>query len=215
MSLQPDTQLYLITPPRFNPEEFAGQLTEALNGGTVASLQLRLKHATDEEIITAARILMPLCHRHDVAFIINDRADLARKANADGVHLGQEDASLAEARAILGPEKIIGVTCGDSRHLSMTAGDQGADYVAFGAFYPTTTKQDTTPAALETLSWWAELFEVPCVAIGGITVDNAWPLIEAGADFLAISGGVWNHPQGPGVAVRQFNKLFSETNVPN
>lgn len=203
-----DTQLYLITPPVFNLNEFAVQLQDALDGGPVASVQLRLKDATDEDIITAARTLMPICHAREVAFIINDRPDIARKVGADGVHIGAEDMPYAEAREIVGEECIVGVTCKDSRHLSMSAGEQGADYVAFGAFFPSTTKEDTTPANKEILSWWVELFEIPCVAIGGITVDNARELVEAGADFIATSGGVWNYPQGPKAAVQKFYELF-------
>lgn len=204
-----ETQLYLITPPTFHLEEFAGQLTQALDGGSVASVQLRLKDVTDEGIIEAARVLMPICHDRDVAFIINDRPDIAHKVGADGVHIGQNDMSYAEAREIVGKDCIVGVTAKDSRHLSMNAAEQGADYVAFGAFYPSDTKEGTTPADISILNWWVELFEIPCVAIGGITVENAKPLIEAGADFIAVCGGVWNHKQGPKVAVEQFNALFT------
>lgn len=203
-----DTQLYIITPPSFELNSFKVQLALALDGGPVSSLQLRLKNVTDEGIIEAARVLMPLCHAKDVAFIINDRADIAHKVGADGVHVGQVDMTYDEARAIVGPDCIVGVTANDSRHLSMTAAEQGADYVAFGAFYPTTTKEETTPADISILSWWSELFESPCVAIGGITVFNALPLIDAGADFLAVSSGIWNHPEGPKAAVEQFNALF-------
>lgn len=202
-----DTQLYLITPPAFNLNDFAGQLQDALEAGPVASMQLRLKDAADEEIIAAADVLMPLCHAHDVAFIINDRPDLARKVGADGIHVGQGDMSYDEARTYVGDDGIVGITCKDSRHLSMTAAEQGADYVAFGAFFPTDTKEGTTSADIAILSWWAELFETPSVAIGGITVDNAKPLIAAGVDFIAVCGGVWNHPQGPKAAVQQFNEL--------
>jgi len=203
------TQLYLISPPAFNLDDFAGQLEEALAGGPVASLQLRMKDAADEEIIKAAEMLMPICHARDVAFILNDHVNIAKKIGADGVHLGQSDMNYSDARAILGPDRAIGVTCKDSRHLSMIAAEQGADYVAFGAFFPTQTKKNTSPADKEILSWWVELFEVPCVAIGGITVENAKELIDTGADFLAVSGGIWHHSQGPKEAVKQFNILFS------
>ena len=201
-------QLYLITPPIFKADDFAPQLAAALDGGDVASVQLRLKDVTDAEIIAATQILMPLCHARDVPFIINDRPDIALTLGADGVHLGQDDIPYKQARAILGPDKIIGITCKNSRHLSMLAAEQGADYVAFGAFYPTNTKEDTSPAEVSILSWWAELFEAPCVAIGGITVDNAKPLIAAGADFIAVCGGIWNHKEGPKIAVQDFNRLF-------
>ena len=204
------TQLYLISPPVFNLDDFAGQLEEALAGGPVASLQLRMKDAADEEIIKAAEVLMPICHARDVAFILNDHVNIAKKIGADGVHLGQSDMNYSDARAILGPDRAIGMTCKDSRHLSMIAAEQGADYVAFGAFFPSQTKKNTSPADKEILSWWVELFEVPCVAIGGITVENARELIDTGVDFLAVSGGVWHHKKGPKEAVSQFNILFAD-----
>lgn len=204
-----DTRLYLITPSSFELSEFAGNLAEALEGGDVASVQLRMKESYDEDIIEAAKALIPICHAKDVAFIINDRADIAKNVGADGVHIGQEDMTLKEARDIVGEDRIIGVTCKDSKHLSMTAGEQGADYVAFGAFYPTTTKSTTTIASPETLSWWQDLFEIPCVAIGGINAENAGALAKAGADFVAVCSGVWDHRDGPGAAVAAINKAIS------
>lgn len=203
-----DARLYLITPSSFNLDDFAIELQNALEGGDVASLQLRMKESYDEDIIKAARTLMPICHAKDVAFIINDRPDIAQKVGADGVHVGQDDMNYKEAREILGPDKIIGVTCKDSKHLAMTAGEQGADYVAFGAFYPTPTKITTSVAHPSLLTWWQELFEIPCVAIGGITVDNATELANAGADFLAICGGVWDYKDSPKQAVHDLNQAI-------
>jgi thiamine-phosphate pyrophosphorylase len=142
-----------------------------------------------------------------VAVILNDRPDLARELGCDGVHVGADDAPYDEARRIVGPDAIVGVTCKDSRHLAMEAAEAGADYVAFGAFFPTRTKENTTPADIEIVRWWVEMMQTPCVAIGGITPDNCAPLIEAGADFLAVAGGVWDWPQGPADAVRRFTKL--------
>lgn len=201
-------RLYLITPPKLDPASFAETLKAALDAGDVASLQLRLKEVPDDDIVRAGEILMPVAQSRDVAFILNDRPDLAKRLGCDGVHVGQEDAPYAEARAILGKDHIVGVTCHDSRHLAMQAAEAGADYVAFGAFYETATKEPKTTCEIEILKWWAEMMVVPCVAIGGITVDNAPPLVEAGADFLAVSGGVWNHANGPAAAVRAFNSLF-------
>ena len=201
-------RLYLITPPRLEAKAFAETLKRALDAGDVASLQLRLKDVSDEEIRRATEVLMPIAQKRDVAFILNDRPDLARTLGCDGVHVGQEDASYAEARLIVGKNAIVGVTCHDSRHLAMEAAEAGADYVAFGAFFPTATKEVKARADIETLRWWAEMMVVPCVAIGGITVDNAMPLIEAGADFLAVSSGVWDFPAGPAAAVQAFNALF-------
>jgi thiamine-phosphate pyrophosphorylase len=200
-------RLYLITPPKFDAS-FDEALSQALDGGDVASLQLRLKDVSDDEILRTGERLMRIAQGRDVAFIVNDRPDLAKKLGADGVHVGQEDAPYAEARALLGPNKIVGVTCHNSRHLAMEAAEAGADYVAFGAFYPTSTKEPKTRAEPEILSWWQEIMEVPCVAIGGITVANALPLVEAGADFLAVASGVWEHAEGPEAAVRAFNHIF-------
>ena len=203
-------RLYLISPERLDhPNLFADDLRRALDGGDVAAFQLRLKAASDAEISRAADTLRPVCQQRDVSFIMNDRPDLAVKLDCDGVHVGQDDMPYAEARRIVGPDRQVGVTCKASRDLAMTAAEAGADYVAFGAFFTSTTKSVTTPASLEILEWWSELFEVPCVAIGGITVENCTPVIEAGADFLAVAGGVWNHGNGPEAAVRAFNELFA------
>ncbi|HEY2071144.1 MAG TPA: thiamine phosphate synthase [Rhizomicrobium sp.] len=201
-------RLYLITPPRFEIPVFAEELKRALDAGDVASLQLRMKEATDNEILRAGEALMRIAQKRDVAFLVNDRPDLARILRADGVHVGQEDTPCAEAREIVGKDAIVGVTCHDSRDLAFEAGEAGADYVAFGAFFPTETKDAKTHAELELLQWWAETMTVPVVAIGGITVENAAPLIKAGSDFLAVSAGVWNHPDGPAAAVKAFNALF-------
>ncbi len=202
-------RLYLITPPQFEPRAFAEELKRALDGGDVASLQLRMKDASDHDILRAGEVLMPIAQKRDVAFIVNDRPDLARILRADGVHVGQDDVPYAEAREIVGKIAIVGVTCHDSRHLAIDAAEAGADYVAFGAFFPTQTKDARTQADIDLLRWWGEMMVVPVVAIGGITVQNAKPLVEAGADFLAVSAGVWNHAGGAETAVREFNRLFS------
>ena len=202
-----DCRLYLISPPRLAPTNFAGVLQDALKGGDVASFQLRLKDVSDDEIRRATDILRPIAQAGGTAFILNDRPDLAAELGCDGVHVGQDDASYAEARRLL-PGGIVGVTCHDSRHLAMEAAEAGADYVAFGAFFPTKTKEPKTQADIELLRWWAQTMVVPCVAIGGITVQNAPALIEAGADFVAVSAGVWEHPDGPEAAVKAFNMLF-------
>jgi thiamine-phosphate pyrophosphorylase len=203
-----DCRLYLISPPKLSPSNFLTPLREALDGGDVASFQLRLKQVSDDEIRRACDVLRPIIQAHGTAFILNDRPDLAVELGCDGVHVGQEDASYAEARAAMGPSRIVGVTCHDSRHLAVEAAEAGADYVAFGAFFPTKTKEPKTQADIELLKWWSELMVVPAVAIGGITVANAPALIEAGAEFLAVSAGVWEHPDGPEAAVKAFNGLF-------
>ena len=200
-------RLYLISPPRLAPHDFASVLKEALKGGDVASFQLRLKDVNDDDIRRTTDILRPIVQAHGAAFILNDRPDLAAELGCDGVHVGQEDAPYAEARRLL-PAGIVGVTCHDSRHLAMDAAEAGADYVAFGAFFPTNTKEPKTRAEIELLRWWGEMMVVPVVAIGGITVANAPILVEAGADFLAVAAGVWEHADGPEAAVRQLNALF-------
>ena len=210
------TRLYLITPPQLHVTEFTALLDETLAAGDVACLQLRLKntdnHAADEALIAEAIAqLMPVAHRHDVAFILNDNPELAAKYDCDGAHIGQDDMAYKAARAIMGDDKIIGVTCHESKHLAMEAGEAGADYVAFGAFYETQTKQAKTQASPDILSFWQEFVELPCVAIGGITPDNAAPLVAAGADFIAASGGVWQHGDGAAQAVRAFNEIFDAT----
>jgi thiamine-phosphate pyrophosphorylase len=203
-----DCRLYLISPPKLSAANFLGPLKEALKGGDVACFQLRLKNISDDEIRRAVDILRPMVQAAGCAFILNDRPDLAAELGCDGAHVGQDDASYAEARRLL-PKGIVGVTCHNSRHLAMEAAEAGADYVAFGAFFPTQTKQPKTSADIDLLRWWGEMMVVPSVAIGGITVQNAPALVEAGADFLAVSAGVWEHPNGPQEAVRQFNALFA------
>jgi thiamine-phosphate pyrophosphorylase len=200
---RPACQLYLISPPSIDVG-FAERLAQAFDGGDVAAFQLRLKGIDEDAIASAAEPLQKLCAERDVAFIINDSVALAQRLEADGVHLGQGDGDAREARKLLGPSVQIGVTCHDSRHLAMEAGEAGADYVAFGAFYPTTTKETIHRPEPSILSWWTTLFELPCVAIGGITAENAAPLVAAGADFLAVSGAVWGHADGPEAGVSAF-----------
>ena len=201
-------RLYLITPPAFEPRAFGETLAGALDAGDVACLQLRLKDADDDVVRRAAEVLMPICQGRDVAFLINDRPDLAAEIDADGVHVGQEDADYETARRLLGSDRIVGVTCHASRHLAMEAAEAGADYVAFGAFFPTETKEPKGAADLELLRWWSEVMLVPSVAIGGITLENCRPLVEAGADFLAVVAGVWAHEAGPSAAVAGFNEII-------
>ena len=205
---EPTCQLYLISPPDVGGD-FPAQLEAALAAGPVAAFQFRVKGLTQHEAARLAEPLQAICAAHDVAFIVNDDMALAKRLKADGVHLGQGDGDPKAARSLLGPGAQIGVTCHASRHLAMEAGEAGADYVAFGAFFPTTTKAVEHRAEPEILTWWQGLFELPCVAIGGITVDNAKALVDAGADFLAVSGGVWAHPEGPAAAVRAFDKLMA------
>jgi thiamine-phosphate pyrophosphorylase len=203
-----DCQLYLISPASIG-DSFTDQLRSALDGGPVAAFQLRLKDVSDDDILRAAERLMPICADHDVAFILNDHMHLAKACGADGVHLGQGDGDPREARALLGPSIQIGVTCHDSRHLAMEAGEAGADYVAFGAFFPTKTKEVFHRPDPSILGWWSTLFEIPCVAIGGITPENGRVLVDAGADFLAVCSAVWDAKTGPAAAVAAFQEVLS------
>jgi thiamine-phosphate pyrophosphorylase len=197
-----DCALYLISPQDVGGA-FPDRLLAALDGGPVAAFQLRVKGVDQHELARLADPLQRLCAEHDVAFIVNDDMGLAKRIGADGVHLGQKDGDPREARALLGADAQIGVTCHDSRHLAMDAGEAGADYVAFGAFYDTTTKPSEFRPEPSILSWWSTLFTIPCVAIGGITPANARPLVDAGADFVAVCQAVWGAPD-PAAAVAAF-----------
>jgi thiamine-phosphate pyrophosphorylase len=202
----PLCRLYLITPPSLDDlAGFGRTLAHALDAGDVAALQVRLKDVPDEILAAAVDALMPIAQARGVAVILNDRPDLAVRLGCDGVHVGQEDAPLAEARRLVGPDRMVGVTCHDSLHLAMQAAEAGADYVAFGAFFPTATKDAPTRADLELLTGWQQDMLIPCVAIGGITVATARQIAAAGADFLAVSAGVWSYGDGPAAAVEAFN----------
>lgn len=207
-------RLYLITPPHVaDIPAFVDQFRAAIQGGDIASLQIRLKQ--DDQIDAIAtreltRAVKRICVAEHIALLINDSPQLARALEVDGVHLGQDDMDIEDARDLLGPDMVIGATCKNSRHQAMMAGEAGADYVAFGAFHPTKTKSQTTPAEPDVLTWCQMFLTLPCVAIGGITVENAGPLISAGADFLAVSSGVWDHNDGPAAAVAMFNRVIDE-----
>lgn len=203
---RPPCQLYLVSPLDVGGA-FPDRLARALDAGSVAAFQFRVKGIDQHEAARLAEPLQRICADREVAFIVNDSIALAKRLGADGVHLGQEDGDPREARSELGPDAQIGVTCHDSRHLAMEAGDAGADYVAFGAFYPTATKETKHRADPMILSWWSTLFELPCVAIGGITPENAAPLIAAGADFLAVSNAVWGNDEA--AAVRAFGAVLA------
>ena len=203
---RPPCQLYLVSPLDVGGA-FPDRLARALDAGSVAAFQFRVKGIDQHEAARLAEPLQRICADREVAFIVNDSIALAKRLGADGVHLGQEDGDPRDARSELGPDAQIGVTCHDSRHLAMEAGDAGADYVAFGAFYPTATKETKHRADPVILSWWSTLFELPCVAIGGITPENAAPLIAAGADFLAVSNAVWGNDEA--AAVRAFGAVLA------
>lgn len=202
-------QLYLITPEVIDDiSAFASELDGVLATGAVACVQLRLKGGDDDTVRAAATALLPVCHKHDVPLLLNDRADLAAEVGADGVHIGQQDDDIATARSLLGADKDIGVTCHDSKHLAFEAGEAGANYVAFGACFPGVTKPDATPVDLSVITAWDEITDIPCVAIGGITHENCKAVADAGAHFIAVSSAVWNYPEGPAASVKAFAEIL-------
>jgi thiamine-phosphate pyrophosphorylase len=199
-----DCQLYLVTPSAL-PANFATHLAEALDAGQVAAVQLRLKDIDDDGLRRAIDLVRPIVQSRGVALILNDRPDLAVQTGCDGAHVGAEDTAPAEARRILGKSLQLGVSCYGSRDAALRAGEAGADYIAFGAFFPSPSKDAAVEADIDLLSWWSELMEPPVVAIGGITAANCAPLVRAGANFLAVISAVWGHPDGPGAGVRAMN----------
>ncbi|PHR58706.1 MAG: thiamine phosphate synthase [Robiginitomaculum sp.] len=204
----PACQIYLITPPTIEDvDAFANTLEKVLAAVSIGCVQIRLKDTSDENIIAISERLVPLCHAHGTMVLINDSPEIAAHTGADGVHLGQSDMDINLAKNMLGADAIIGVTCHNSRELAFKAGSDDASYVAFGAFFESTTKPEAKLADLEILSWWNEAIEIPCVAIGGITTANAQSVIAAGANFIALSSGVWNHPKGAVQAVQELHAL--------
>jgi len=204
-------QIYLITPSSFDLQAFAPKLESVLDSAPVACVQLRLKNTSDIDIGKAATTLLPLCNDRGVAFLINDRPDLVGKIGADGAHIGQNDCDYQQARTLSGPDSIVGVTCHNSRHLAINAAESGADYVAFGAFFETSSKTAKSVASIDILQWWNDVTTIPSVAIGGITASNCRPLVKAGADFVAVIGAVWSHPKGPSEGVKEIFFAISET----
>lgn len=203
-------RLYIITPPLLDLETFPGELTSALEAGDVGCVQLRLKSADDDTICRATEALLPICRDNGVVFLINDRPDLSVKLGADGTHIGADDSDYESARTLMGDDAIIGVSCYNSRHLALEAGEAGADYVAFGAFYPTQTKQPRSKANPEIIEWCHDVTIIQSVAIGGITAQNCAPLVTAGADFIAVISFIWDHPSGPAIAVKTINDAIAE-----
>ena len=213
----PRCQLYVITPPKLAPDAFAPHMTRALDAGPVASFQLRLENADDAAWKAAIDRLMPIAQDRGVAFIVNNRVELAHETGADGVHLGVHDMRIRDARQMLGPDKIIGASCLDSKHLAMTAAEAGADYVSFGPFFTTRSpyypKENYAPkymVSTNILSWWSAIMEAPCVAAGGITPANCRDLVKAGADFICASSSIWDYPGGAAAAIRDFHAAMDD-----
>ncbi len=197
-------RLYLITPPSFDPESFAETLDDALSGGDVACVQLRMVDTDGDGLARAARALIPVCHKRDIAFLIDGRADIAQATGADGVHLAEAD-HLGDARRLLGADAICGVSARGSRHAGMLAAEAGADYVSFGACRTSATLPEAAVISPDILTWWSETMLLPCVAVGGIDAANAAALAAAGADFLAVCHGIWSDPNGARAAVAALN----------
>ena len=202
------TKLYLISPSSLKINEFALSLEEVLSTGLASCFQLRLKNIKDQDIINISKVLKPICNKHDVSFILNDRLDLVNIVGADGVHLGEGDGSILEARKLLGPKAIIGASCYNSKHLAMEAAEQGADYVAFGAFFKTKTKKAKTKVEISIIEDWIFISDVPCIAIGGIDPSNCHELVEAGVDFIAVVGSIWNNTESPANAIKNFKSIL-------
>ncbi len=209
--IKKDCKLYLISPPKIDLEEFKKELAKVLDLGIVGCFQLRLKNITEEIIKITSENLIPICHDKGVPFILNDHADIAFEVGADGVHVGKDDISISDARRVLGKDKIVGSSCYNSYHLAMESGEQGADYVAFGSFYPTQTKDGTVKANLELAENWLMSTVIPLVAIGGITPNNCTPLIKSGVDFLAVVSSVWGSEKSPVSAVEDFKSVIEQT----
>jgi thiamine-phosphate pyrophosphorylase len=203
-------RLYLITPPIITLNTFKDDLADACDGGDVACIQLRLKGADRDEILLAIDTLAPIAQERNIAFILNDNPELAAQTGCDGVHIGQRDSTYEQARDIVGNNAIVGVTCHDKRYLAIEAAQKGADYVAFGAFFQTKTKNTASQPEIEILDAWSTMTRVPCVAIGGITHKNCHSLIHAGADFLAVVSAIWDYGAGPGAAVKAFNDIIRQ-----
>ena len=203
-------RLYLITPPKIVLESFKDDLSKACDGGEIACIQLRLKTASRDEILRAIDTLAPIAQERNIAFILNDNPELAAQTACDGVHVGQRDTSYKQAREIVGENAVVGITCHNKRYLAIEAAEKGADYVAFGAFFSTKTKQTSGKVTPDILEIWSTMTTVPCVAIGGITQENCRPLIQAGADFLAVVSAIWDYRAGPGAAVKAFNKIIEQ-----
>lgn len=205
-----NTNLYVISPPSIELESFSEKLNHAFEGGEISAFQLRLKNTDDDFILRAAEKLIPVCHQNNCMFIMNDRPDLAAKSGADGIHIGNDDGSIENARKIIGKNKIIGTSCYDNQDYAIEAGEKGADYIAFGAFYPTTTKETKSKPSPDILKWWSTNSVIPCVAIGGINADNCSILVEHGADFIAVISAVWNDAEGSKKAVEKLHRAIKK-----
>jgi len=203
-----NTQIYLISPPKVDPVNFCSSLEEVLKSGVISCFQLRLKDNDDKTIINISKKILPICKKYNIPFILNDRLDLVKTCNADGVHLGEDDGSIKKARKLLGYNSIIGASCYNSKHLAMEAAENGANYVAFGAFFETNTKDPKARAQIKIIKDWLFISNIPCVAIGGITPLNCKELIEVGVDHMAVISSIWDSKKDPIEVVKDFKNLL-------
>lgn len=210
----PLTRIYLITPPKFELAALAQQLPAVLDNADIACVQLRLKNKPTDEWERAIETLMPICWQRDIAFILNDRVDLAKRFSADGAHIGKEDMTYTMARSILGKDKIIGVSCYASKDTAMDVAEEGADYVAFGSAFPSTTKENAPPVPMSVFEDWVMAVKTPCVAIGGITAQNCAPLVQIGVEFIAVIGQAWNHKDGAAAGAKELQKAIDLNKKP-
>ncbi|MCI4664421.1 MAG: thiamine phosphate synthase [Neomegalonema sp.] len=204
----PTPRLYLNTPLIFEPKPFADELAHALDAGDVACVRLRLKGASADELRFAIDALAPICHSRDTALILADHWRLAKEMGLDGVHLEENRTAVREARAELGPDAIVGASCGASRDAGMRAGEVDASYVSFGPIVADPALEAGDIAPLELFAWWQQMIEIPVVAEGGVTPEAAEKLAPY-ADFIAASKEVWKYEDGPAAAVRRYLEAIS------
>jgi thiamine-phosphate pyrophosphorylase len=201
------SQIYLISPPKIELLNFSKRLEKALKTNLVPVFQLRLKEYSNFELTQIAKEIKKICDNNNCLFLLNDSLEIALNVGANGVHLGVEDGSILSARKNSPENFLIGASCYDSRHLAMKAGEQGADYLSFGAFFESKTKKSRGNPGLEILEWSNEILNLPTVAIGGITTDNCAPLVKSGVDFLSVISYVWNYPEGEKAALMKLSKV--------
>lgn len=197
-------QIYLISPPQIELKDFSLKLENALKTGFVPSFQLRLKNYSPSEIKKISQEIKKICDENNCLFLLNDFYEIALEVGASGVHVGIDDKKISQIRQNSPKNFVIGASCYDSKHLAMEAGEQGADYISFGAFFETQTKISRGKPTVEILNWASEILNLPIVAIGGINDKNCVELVKNGADFLAVISYVWQHPEGVEVAIKNL-----------
>jgi len=199
-------QIYLISPPEIELAKFAQSLELSLKTGLIPAFQLRLKNYETPQLKKISQELKKICDDHNCLFILNDYFDIAMEIGASGVHVGADDEKIAKIRLKAPENFLIGASCYDSRHLAMEAGEQGANYISFGAFFESPTKISRGKPTLEILEWANEMLNLSIVAIGGINADNCQKLVKSGADFLAVISYIWQHPSGPQFAIQHLHQ---------